>query len=233
MRSVLRPSQESQPVACTQWYNSVLPHGKAFCGCSAPVAPPLRTAVRQCTGRRTQAAGQAAICVRVLSPAHWSLSVPLSGQTGGVWLPRRASGISADCLLSQAAVTARWPMDATGRACRWLLWTRSAARCFVLLTGVGPSHALVGPVPLWCGGLHAAAVRHASRRMGAPPPYGSVAARGGADPAVFRPTQGRGRGRSHQARAWGYSPQSSWPAPCPGTCLYSAYGVIMKRYAQK
>ena len=175
MRSVLRPSQESQPVACTQWYNSVLPHGKAFCGCSAPVAPPLRTAVRQCTGRRTQAAGQAAICVRVLSPAHWSLSVPLSGQTGGVWLPRRASGISADCLLSQAAVTARWPMDATGRACRWLLWTRSAARCFVLLTGVGPSHALVGPVPLWCGGLHAAAVRHASRRMGAPPPYGSVA----------------------------------------------------------
>ena len=31
----------------------------------------------------------------------------------------------------------------------------------------------------------------------------------GADPAVFRPTQGRGRARSHQARAWGYSPQSS------------------------
>ena len=178
MRSVLRPSQESQPVACTQRYNSVLPRGKAFCGCSAPVPPPLRTALRQCTGRRTQAAGQAAIRVRVLSPAHWSLSVPLSGQTGGVWLPRRASGISADCLLSQAAAPARWPMDATGRACRWLLWTRSAARCFALLTGVGPSHALVGPVPLWCGGfrgLHAVAVRHASHRMGAPPPYGSVA----------------------------------------------------------
>ena len=58
------------------------------------------------------------------------------------------------------------------------------------------------------------------------PRTGPSRARGGADPAVFRPTQGRGRARSHQARAWGYSPQSSWPALGPGTCLYiSASGL--------
>ena len=38
------------------------------------------------------------------------------------------------------------------------------------------------------------------------PRTGPSRARGGANPAVFRSTQGRGRARPHQARAWGYSP---------------------------
>ena len=38
------------------------------------------------------------------------------------------------------------------------------------------------------------------------PRTGPSRARGGADPAVFRSTQGRGRARPHQAWAWGYSP---------------------------
>ena len=71
--TVLRPSQESRPVVCAQRYRSALPLGKALCGCAAPLLPPLRTAVQQCTGRRTQAAGEAALRVRVMLPAHWSL----------------------------------------------------------------------------------------------------------------------------------------------------------------
>ena len=118
--TVLRPSQESRPVVCAQRYRSALPLGKALCGCAAPLPPPLRTAVRQCTGRRTQAAGEAALRVRVMLPAHWSLSVPPVGQSGGVWLPRRATFIRAARLLSQAAAPARWPIGATGRAGRWL-----------------------------------------------------------------------------------------------------------------
>ena len=97
-------------------------------------------------------------------------------------------------------------MCLTGRGCRWLPWTRSAARCFALLTGVVPSHVLVGPVPLWCGGVHAAAVRHASRRMGAPPPYGSVA------------LAGPRRGRSGRVQA-GARAREGPSTPSPGLGL--------------
>ena len=170
----------------------------------------------------------------MVSPSYWSRPGARTGRPRRVSLRRSACGCSSARLLVLPPLRPpRW-MCLTGCECRKLPWTHSATRCSALLTGVGTSHALVGPVPLWCGGLHAAAVRHASRRMDAlPPSTGPSRAHGGADPAVFRPTQGRGRARPHQARAWGYSPQSSWPAPCPGTCLYSAYGDIMKRYAQK
>ena len=148
MGSVLCPSQESPPVSYSQRIRSALPHGKAFHGCATPLLPPLRTAVRQCTGRRAQAAGKAALRVRDLTPAHWSLCVPPAGQPGGVWLPRRASGISAGRLLSRAAAPAWWPIGRTGRAGRWL--RRPIAGCSgqALLSRAGHSIDTAAPVPL-------------------------------------------------------------------------------------
>ena len=91
-RAALSPAQESRLRAPTQRNRRASPHAKAFCGCTTPLSPPLRTAVRQRPGHRTPSAADDALRVHKARSAHQSRSGSRSGQDGWLLLQERPSG---------------------------------------------------------------------------------------------------------------------------------------------
>ena len=229
----LLPSHWSPSVPRTHRISRALQHGKAFTGCATPLPP-------SCCTRSVLI--DIAACDRLPKQrvaSKWCALLTGAGRVHGLAGPvaSRSGEVHADAV--QRGFWCCLPSVHRG-GCASQGASAASCRGRIRPPGAPPSLLELAQATLWSVQCRFGAEDCMRRLCGTPPAgwalhprTGPSRARGGADPAVFRPTQGRGRARPHQARAWGYSPQSSRPAPCPGTCLCRAYRVIMKRYAQK